>query len=133
MLRIKSVGVGPTLHIWTDIQTDGDYIKRVVHGPPGDHTLKNPDFIPIQQHCFPSASSKLDLSRPSNTVRTLHNIHHNLGHCDVHCEQILSFFVPQINAPEQEKRNQNFLFTEFICLIQHHNVENEHMVWVSLF
>ncbi len=25
----------------TDIQTDGDYIKRVVHGPPGDHTLKN--------------------------------------------------------------------------------------------
>ncbi len=26
---------------WTDIQTDGDYIKRVVHGPPGDHTLKN--------------------------------------------------------------------------------------------
>ncbi len=24
-----------------DIQTDGDYIKRVVHGPPGDHTLKN--------------------------------------------------------------------------------------------
>ncbi len=28
----------------TDIQTDGDYIKRVVHGPPGDHTLKN-DFF----------------------------------------------------------------------------------------
>ncbi len=26
----------------TDIKTDGDYIKRVVHGPPGDHTLKNP-------------------------------------------------------------------------------------------
>ncbi len=25
----------------TDIQTDGDYIKRVVHGPSGDHTLKN--------------------------------------------------------------------------------------------
>ncbi len=25
---------------WTHIQTDGDYIKRVVHGPPGDHTLK---------------------------------------------------------------------------------------------
>ncbi len=24
-----------------DIQTDGDYIKRVIHGPPGDHTLKN--------------------------------------------------------------------------------------------
>ena len=22
-------------------KTDGDYIKRVVHGPPGDHTLKN--------------------------------------------------------------------------------------------
>ena len=30
----------PALHIWMDIQTDGDYIKRVVHGPPGDHTLK---------------------------------------------------------------------------------------------
>ncbi len=25
----------------TDIQTDGDHIKRVVHGPLGDHTLKN--------------------------------------------------------------------------------------------
>ncbi len=23
-----------------DIQTDSDYIKRVVHGPSGDHTLK---------------------------------------------------------------------------------------------
>ncbi len=27
-------------HGWTDIQTDGDYIKRVVHGLSGDHTLK---------------------------------------------------------------------------------------------
>ena len=25
----------------TDIQTDSDYIKCVVHSPPGDHTLKN--------------------------------------------------------------------------------------------
>ncbi len=36
--------VRPALHIWmdgwTDIQTDGDYIKHVVHGPPGDHMLK---------------------------------------------------------------------------------------------
>ncbi len=31
-------------HGWTDIQTDGDYIKRVVHGPSGDHTLKNVGF-----------------------------------------------------------------------------------------
>ncbi len=28
-------------HGRTDIQTDGDYIKRVVHGPSGDHTLKS--------------------------------------------------------------------------------------------
>ncbi len=28
-------------YIRTHIQTDGDYIKRVVHGPSGDHTLKN--------------------------------------------------------------------------------------------
>ncbi len=39
----------PALHIQTAdgrtyIQTDGDYIKRVVHGPPGDHTLKNCNF-----------------------------------------------------------------------------------------
>ena len=26
---------------WTDIQTDGDNIKRVVYGPLGDHMLKN--------------------------------------------------------------------------------------------
>ncbi len=36
--------LSPTLHTQTDgyIQTVGDYIKRVVYGPSGDHTLKNP-------------------------------------------------------------------------------------------
>ncbi len=34
----------------TDIQTDGDYTKRVVHGPPGDHTLKN-----IRVHAKPTS------------------------------------------------------------------------------
>ncbi len=29
----------------THIQTDGDYIKRVVYGPSGDHTLKNGKLV----------------------------------------------------------------------------------------
>ncbi len=31
--------VRPALHIRMDIQTDGDYIRRVVYGPSGDHML----------------------------------------------------------------------------------------------
>ncbi len=45
-------GVGPTLHTWMDIQTDGDYIKRVVYGPSGDHTLKNENLISENSKCL---------------------------------------------------------------------------------
>ncbi len=41
-----------------DIQTDGDYIKRVVHGPPGDHTLKNFEVKSIPQFFLYLAISK---------------------------------------------------------------------------
>ncbi len=36
-------------YIRTHIQTDGDYIKRVVHGPPGNHTLKKVTEIRVSK------------------------------------------------------------------------------------
>ncbi len=58
----------------TDIQTDGDYIKRVVHGPPGDHTLNKKERLFRQRgassKCGARARARVCVWyvwRPSNT------------------------------------------------------------------
>ncbi len=58
-----------------DIQTDGDYIKRVVHGPPGDHTLKNwnnANFLLLHSDKNPLSHSNLLLkeTKTANMKKT---------------------------------------------------------------